>query len=204
VLESLRRALGRAAGGPLSRQSALAPVPRVSAVFAALAVATSEGFAREEACLAAANAVLEQTVGPFHRMSSGDAERAHAAARFIEAHAAEPLTLDTVAAHLALSTFHFVRVFRDAIGVTPHQYLMRVRLLRAIALLRDTRLPVTEVAYESGWSDLSTFNRTFRRRRRMRSASVPQWKLRAGATWPALPRRDVFVADPEGTAAASP
>jgi AraC-like DNA-binding protein len=54
-------------------------------------------------------------------------------------------------------------VFRAEIGVTPHQYLIRVRLTRAIELLCDTAMPVTEVAYEAGWGDLSTFLRTFRR-----------------------------------------
>jgi AraC-like DNA-binding protein len=40
---------------------------------------------------------------------------------------------------------------------------MRVRLLRALALLRDTEQPVTTIAYDAGWSDLSNFTRTFRR-----------------------------------------
>jgi len=94
---------------------------------------------------------------------AGPDERALVAARYIDAHAHEPLLLDAVAAAAGASPFHLMRLFRRAIGVTPHQYLMRVRLLRALALLRDSALPVTEVAYEAGWSDLSNFMRTFRR-----------------------------------------
>jgi AraC family transcriptional regulator len=70
---------------------------------------------------------------------------------------------------------HLLRVFRQAIGVTPHQYLMRMRLMHALRLLRDTRLPVIDVAYETGWADLSNFNKAFRREfgcspRRLRQA----------------------------------
>jgi len=56
-----------------------------------------------------------------------------------------------------------LRVFRQSTGITPHQYLMRLRLQRAIALLRDTQLPIIDIAYASGWADLSNFNRAFRR-----------------------------------------
>ena len=40
---------------------------------------------------------------------------------------------------------------------------MRMRLVRAVALLSETALPVTEIGYEAGWTDLSNFTRTFRR-----------------------------------------
>ncbi|HKX44868.1 MAG TPA: helix-turn-helix transcriptional regulator, partial [Burkholderiaceae bacterium] len=90
-------------------------------------------------------------------------ERALAAAHCIETRAAGPLSLDDVAQQVGVGAFHLMRVFRRAIGVTPHQYLMRVRLLRAMALLRDTAQPVTEIAYAAGWSDLSNFTRTFGR-----------------------------------------
>ena len=90
-------------------------------------------------------------------------DRARAAADCIEARATESLSLDDVAQAAGLSAFHLLRVFRRSIGVTPHQYLLRQRLMRAIALLRDTALPVIDVAYAAGWADLSNFNRTFRR-----------------------------------------
>ena len=44
----------------------------------------------------------------------------------------------------------------------PHRYLLTRRIERAIALLRDTDLPVTEVAYQTGWNSLGTFGRIFR------------------------------------------
>lgn len=61
-----------------------------------------------------------------------------------------------------VSAAHFARSFKEAFGVPPHRYLLTRRIERATALLRDTDLPITEVAYQTGWSSLGTFGRTFR------------------------------------------
>jgi transcriptional regulator GlxA family with amidase domain len=61
-----------------------------------------------------------------------------------------------------VSEAHFARSFRDAFGVPPHRYLLTRRIERASALLRDTDLPITEVAYQTGWGSLGTFGRQFR------------------------------------------
>src|SRR3982751_3516937 len=61
-----------------------------------------------------------------------------------------------------VSQAHFARSFRDAFGVPPHRYLLTRRIERAKALLRDTELPVTEIAFQTGWGSLGTFGRTFR------------------------------------------
>jgi len=75
----------------------------------------------------------------------------------------EPLDLETIAAEAGLSAFHFLRLFSAVLGVTPHQYLVRTRLRRAARLLADADLPVTEIAFDVGFGDLSNFMRTFRR-----------------------------------------
>jgi transcriptional regulator GlxA family with amidase domain len=61
-----------------------------------------------------------------------------------------------------VSEAHFARSFRDAFGAPPHRYLLTRRIERAKALLRDTDLPITEVAFQTGWNSLGTFGRTFR------------------------------------------
>ncbi len=61
-----------------------------------------------------------------------------------------------------VSEAHFARSFKEAFGVPPHRYLLTRRIERATALLRDTDLPVTEIAFQTGWSSLGTFGRTFR------------------------------------------
>ena len=60
------------------------------------------------------------------------------------------------------SQAHFARSFKEAFGVPPHRYLLTRRIERATALLRDTDLPVIEIAFEAGWNSLGTFGRTFR------------------------------------------
>lgn len=62
----------------------------------------------------------------------------------------------------AVSQAHFARQFRMAFGVPPHRYLLTRRIERAIALLRDTDLRITEIALRTGWNSLGTFGRIFR------------------------------------------
>ena len=61
-----------------------------------------------------------------------------------------------------VSAAHFARSFKRAFGVPPHRYLLARRIERATALLRDTDLSITEIAFQTGWSSLGTFGRTFR------------------------------------------
>jgi transcriptional regulator GlxA family with amidase domain len=61
-----------------------------------------------------------------------------------------------------VSEAHFARSFKAAFGLPPHRYLLTRRIERAKALLRDTDLPVTEIAFQTGWNSLGTFGRIFR------------------------------------------
>lgn len=61
-----------------------------------------------------------------------------------------------------VSPAHFARSFKQAFGVPPHRYLLTRRIERATALLRETELPVTDIAFATGWGSLGTFGRTFR------------------------------------------
>jgi AraC-like DNA-binding protein len=61
-----------------------------------------------------------------------------------------------------VSEAHFARSFKEAFGAPPHRYLLTRRIERAAALLRDTELSITEIAFETGWNSLGTFGRTFR------------------------------------------
>jgi AraC family transcriptional regulator len=164
TLEDASSALGLSTSRMGFGRACLPPSPRVTALLAALLTDGDQEFALEETALAVISNVQRAlhdgaAPAPVRRQD----ERALAAARYVESHAAEPLLLADVASAVGLSLFHLLRIFRRAIGVTPHQYLMRVRLLRAIALLRDTAEPVTAIAYAVGWTDLSNFTRTFTR-----------------------------------------
>jgi AraC-like DNA-binding protein len=74
----------------------------------------------------------------------------------------EPLTLDDLAAHADLDKYHLCRAFRAQIGMPPHTYLTRLRIMRAKQLLESGVRPI-EVAPHVGFYDQSQLNRHFRR-----------------------------------------
>ena len=74
----------------------------------------------------------------------------------------EPLDVDALAATSQMARAHFIREFRAAFGETPHRYLQRRRIERAMTFLRTTDTTVTDVCMEVGFSSLGTFSRTFR------------------------------------------
>ncbi len=61
-----------------------------------------------------------------------------------------------------VSEAHFARSFKDAFGVPPHRYLLTRRIERAKAMLRDTDMPIIEIALETGWNSLGAFGRVFK------------------------------------------
>ncbi len=100
---------------------------------------------------------------PSPQAPGRDRQRVVEAALWIDAHAPEPICLDSIAAKAGLSPFHFLRLFAKVLGVTPHQYLVRSRLRHAARLLADRARSITDVAFDVGFGDLSNFVRTFHR-----------------------------------------
>ena len=74
---------------------------------------------------------------------------------------AEPLDIPALARIAYVSEAHFIRTFRATFGETPHRYLQRRRVERAMFLLRSTDTSVTDICIETGFSSLGTFSRTF-------------------------------------------
>ena len=89
--------------------------------------------------------------------------RAVEAAHWIDAHAHEPIGLEQAAQQAGTSPYHFLRAFADSLGVTPHQYLLRSRLRKAARLLAEKDRPITDIALDVGFADLSNFVRSFHR-----------------------------------------
>jgi AraC-like DNA-binding protein len=75
---------------------------------------------------------------------------------------ARPLSIPALARIALVSEAHFIRTFRATFGETPHHYLQRRRVERAMALLRNTDHSVTDICFAVGFSSLGTFSRTFR------------------------------------------
>src|SRR6476659_9120788 len=73
----------------------------------------------------------------------------------------EPLDVPTLARPACTSEAHFIRTFRAVFGETPHRYLQRRRVERAMFLLRTTERSVTDICFETGFGSLGTFSRTF-------------------------------------------
>jgi AraC family transcriptional regulator of adaptative response / DNA-3-methyladenine glycosylase II len=92
---------------------------------------------------------------------------AQAGASMMEDRALDDEGLDTIAARLGVTGRHLRRAFGAEFGVSPVQYAQTQRLLLAKRLLTDTALPVTEVAYASGFGSLRRFNTLFKERYRL-------------------------------------
>jgi transcriptional regulator GlxA family with amidase domain len=73
----------------------------------------------------------------------------------------QPLDVPRLARVAHVSPAHFSRQFRATFGETPHTYLQRRRVERAMELLRETHRPVTEICFDVGFKSLGTFSRTF-------------------------------------------
>ena len=74
---------------------------------------------------------------------------------------AEPLCIPRLAEIAEASQAHFIRSFRATFGESPHRYLQRRRVERAMFLLRSTDRNVTDICFDVGFSSLGTFSRTF-------------------------------------------
>lgn len=164
-------ALGRA-GTPRRdstwRIGCLPPLPELM-VLGELAQAAADGrsdIGVDEAGLAFAARFVDVVTGQRRgriQPRPCDRRRAVETAVWIDAHAHEAIDLGRAAGEAGLSPFHFLRLFADVLGVTPHQYLVRTRLRHAARLLADPSLPITDIAFDVGFGDLSNFARTFRR-----------------------------------------
>lgn len=80
----------------------------------------------------------------------------------MDAASEEEWPVERLAAVSGVSEAHFARAFKEAFGAPPHRYLLTRRIERAAAMLRDTDLPITEIAFATGWNSLGTFGRVFR------------------------------------------
>ncbi len=158
---------------PRARHSALRipslpPLPRLMPLIAAAEAArdAGDGAALEELALRLAGAavdLLTDQAPATRRASPHDTRRITRALRRIEGASDEPLSLGGLARAAAMSPYHFLRTFRQVVGMTPHQYVLRTRLHRAAVRLRGCEDSIGTIAFDAGFNDLSTFNHRFRR-----------------------------------------
>lgn len=89
---------------------------------------------------------------------------AHTAARFIESHLSEPLSLQRLASLVNLSPSHLIRLFQQEFHHSPHEYIILARMNHAKYLLKTTSKPVKAIALEVGYRTESSFTNAFTER----------------------------------------
>ena len=148
---------------PTFAAAALPPSREGAALYGAIRRAAAGGM-NDEAVVSLMAWALRAGREPGRRtVSRADRARVLEVARRLDDAFAEPVTLDDMAAMAGLNRYHFIRVFRAVVGESPHQYLIAARLRAAADRLMDTHEPVTAIALEVGFNDISHFNATFRR-----------------------------------------
>lgn len=84
---------------------------------------------------------------------------------YIQSRLNEKITVEQIADSIGYSPSYFSRIFTRETGLTPYQFIMRSRLDRASQLLQTTRLPIQDIAFQTGFSTVSNFCYAFRRSR---------------------------------------
>jgi len=141
----------------------------------------------EELALALAARVVQAAAGvPPQSIASSPADLARVTrvVRRIERRLDGDLTLQALAREAGLSRFHFLRTFERLTGLTPHRFVRRARLREAATRLASETGRVLDLAYDSGFADLSNFNHAFRA-----EFGLPPRRFQAAAPRPAAPAR---------------
>lgn len=145
----------------------LPPIREFSALFArAIAGLVREaGVDWEEISLklaATAVRIANRESRDVYTLSPSSAARVTRAVRRIERSPTDESRLRSLAREARLSPFHFLRTFELITGLTPHQYVLRARLRGAAAKIAEEPTKILDIALDSGFGDVSNFNRAFR------------------------------------------
>jgi AraC-like DNA-binding protein len=143
----------------------LPPLRALAPISARASAALSGADSFEEVGLDLAASVVriasEESARPA-RASAHDRARVAHLLRQLESATMEPYTVAELARACGLSRYHFLRTFKSVTGITPHQWILRARLRDGAHRLVSTRRPITEIALDVGFDDLSNFIRSFR------------------------------------------
>jgi len=145
--------------------ASLPPLRGLAPLTARATTAAARQDSFEEIALELAGAVVRVAARARRHAPAAsipDPARVARTLRLLESRLVESHTLGDLARAAGLSRYHFLRTFKRVTGVTPHQWLLRARLRDAAQRLVATRDPITEIALDVGFEDLSNFIRSFR------------------------------------------
>lgn len=137
------------------------PPSREAAAIAALLRRAARGDENDAMAVAAA-AFEAATPARTHAPAPADKRRVLDAVRYIQANFAGNCALATLAGVAGISQFHFARLFKLVTGQSPAQFVLHIRLAAAARRLLESAAPVAQIAYETGFNDLSHFNASFK------------------------------------------
>ncbi|MGB0522933.1 MAG: helix-turn-helix domain-containing protein [Flammeovirgaceae bacterium] len=83
---------------------------------------------------------------------------------YMRTYFSQQLSLDELAQVSCLSKHHFLRLFKVAFGITPHQYILQLRMDKACQLLKNSRLSIQEIAMSVGFEYANSFSRLFKKK----------------------------------------
>lgn len=149
---------------PFGMSGRVPPIRAISALTSSMsaALAGSPHVSWEELAVALAGHTLHAITRQAGPVSLDVESRITRIVRLIDNEPGADTSLAHLASEASLSAFHFLRTFQRVTGVTPHQYVLRTRLGRAAVRLATESSRIIDVALESGFADLSNFNRSFR------------------------------------------
>jgi AraC family transcriptional regulator len=102
------------------------------------------------------------------------------AKEYITGHFTEDISLAEIASHCHVSPFHFSRLFKIFTAISPYQFLQAIRLQQAEILLRDTSLPVADIAFTSGFNSIEYFTAAFRQQYKLPPSKFRTAKEKVG------------------------
>jgi AraC-like DNA-binding protein len=166
-LDELASACGWSGWRQRFPRTTLPPMPAVQAThrLAGDMLWSDRLLADEVAAAVAAHVMraLSHADGAAHAVRRADRDRVVESVEFLRQCSDDDVDLQTLADAAGLSRYHYLRTFRAVLGMTPHQFLIRLRLDQAMQWLRESARPVTDIAYACGFGDLSNFVKTFSR-----------------------------------------
>jgi AraC-like DNA-binding protein len=131
----------------------------------ALQRTTADGMTNESLVLELLESLFARLKQPSPQTISGalSPQQLRQIRDFVDAHLADKIVLEDLSLLVGLDRFRFLKLFKRAVGMTPHAWLLRMRLEKAVALMATNRqMPITDIAHAVGFFDQSHFTRAFR------------------------------------------